>query len=379
MERVAPVPPGARLATGPSRRPAAERQLTMARLPLHDPETPTPYQRQVRLRLMLLALSACLWAGIIVVRLVQLQVLDVQKYELQAARQSERTINLDPRRGPILDRHGRQLAVSVDVESIYAVPTDIDDPVRAAAALAKALDLDAAARRTLQAQLQRTRAFVWVRRKVDAATAQAVRDLQLEGVGFVTENRRYYPQRELASQVIGYVGLDNTGMSGIEYAFEDDIKGRAAKMVIRTDARRRPLGHIDKPSTDGHTVVLTLDESIQHVAERELERAVAETGSVAGMAIVMEPAHRRDPRPRQPPDLQPQPLPGLPERALAQPRGVRLLRAGEHLQDLHRRRRPAGARRGPRRGDRLRPGVRGDRGRSASTTTTSSTSSASAR
>ncbi len=238
---------------------------------------------------MLLALSACLWAGIIVVRLVQLQVLDVQKYELQAARQSERTINLDPRRGPILDRHGRQLAVSVDVESIYAVPTDIDDPVRAAAALAKALDLDAAARRTLQAQLQRTRAFVWVRRKVDAATAQAVRDLQLEGVGFVTENRRYYPQRELASQVIGYVGLDNTGMSGIEYAFEDDIKGRGAKMVIRTDARRRPLGHIDKPSTDGHTVVLTLDESIQHVAERELERAVAETGSVAGMAIVMDP------------------------------------------------------------------------------------------
>ena len=72
----------------------------MTRLPLHDPETPTPYQRKVRLRLMLLALSACLWAGIIVVRLVQLQVLDVQKYELQAARQSERTINLDPRRGP---------------------------------------------------------------------------------------------------------------------------------------------------------------------------------------------------------------------------------------------------------------------------------------
>jgi cell division protein FtsI (penicillin-binding protein 3) len=124
---------------------------------------------------------------------------------------------------------------------------------------------------------------------VDAATAQAVRDLQLEGVGFVTENRRYYPQKELASQVIGYVGLDNTGMSGIEYALEDEIKGRAAKMVIRTDARRRPLGHIDKPSTDGHTVVLTLDESIQHVAEREVERAVAETGSVAGLAVVMNP------------------------------------------------------------------------------------------
>ena len=261
----------------------------MTRLPTIAHDGPSPYERRVRLRMMLLALGACLWAGIIVVRLVQLQVLDRPKYELQAARQSERTINLDPRRGAIVDRHGRELAVSVDVESIYAVPTDIEDPVRAAAQLAGPLGLDAAARRTLVAQLQKTRAFVWVRRKVDAATAQAVRDLQLEGVGFVTENRRYYPQKELASQVIGYVGLDNTGMSGIEYAYEDDIKGRAAKMVIRTDARRRPLGHIDKPSTDGHTVVLTLDETIQHVAERELERAVAETGSIGGMAIVMEP------------------------------------------------------------------------------------------
>ena len=223
-------------------------------------------------------------------RLVQLQVLDVQKYELQAARQSERTINLDPRRGPILDRHGRQLAVSRGRrEHLRGAHRHRRPRARRGQPRPRPSDLDAAARRTLQAQLQRTRAFVWVRRKVDAATAQAVRDLQLEGVGFVTENRRYYPQRELASQVIGYVGLDNTGMSGIEYAFEDDIKGRAAKMVIRTDARRRPLGHIDKPSTDGHTVVLTIDESIQHVAERELERAVAETGSVAGMAIVMDP------------------------------------------------------------------------------------------
>ena len=262
----------------------------MARIPMIPPhDTPSPGERRVRLRLMLLALGVCLWAGIIVVRLVQLQVLDRPRYEVQAARQSERTINLDPRRGPIVDRNGRQLAVSVDVESIYAVPTDIDDPVGAAARLAGPLGLDAAGRRALLAQLQKTRAFVWVRRKVDAATAQAVRDLQLEGVGFVTENRRYYPQKELASQVIGYVGLDNTGMSGIEYAFEEDIKGRAAKMVIRTDARRRPLGHIDKPSTDGHTVVLTLDESIQHVAERELERAVSETGSIGGMAIVMDP------------------------------------------------------------------------------------------
>ena len=191
-------------------------------------------------------------------------------FERQSARQSERTINLDPRRGPIVDRNGRPLAVSVEAESIYAVPQDIEDPARTAAALGKALGMDTAGRRDLATQLQRSRAFVWVKRKADPGTARAVRDLQLDGVGFLNETRRYYPQRELMSQVLGYVGLDNTGMSGVEYAFEDQIQGRAAKVVVQTDARRRPMGQTKRPSTDGHTIVLTLDESIQHVAEREL-------------------------------------------------------------------------------------------------------------
>jgi cell division protein FtsI (penicillin-binding protein 3) len=253
------------------------------------PATPTARERMVRFRIMLVSLSVCLWALVIVVRLVELQVLKRRSFEQQAARQGERTVNLDPRRGSILDRHGRPLAVSVDAESIYAVPQDVGDADATAAALARALDLDVAGRRDLAAQLHRSRAFVWVRRKVDPATARAVRALDLPGIGFLTETRRYYPQRELASQVLGYVGLDNTGMSGIEYAFEEQIRGRAAKVVIQLDARRRATGHIEKPSTDGHTVVLTLDESIQHTTERELERAVAETGSIAGVAVVMDP------------------------------------------------------------------------------------------
>jgi cell division protein FtsI (penicillin-binding protein 3) len=257
--------------------------------PLMAPATPTARERMVRFRIMLVSLSVCLWALVIVVRLVELQVLKRASFEQQAARQGERTINLDPRRGSILDRNGRPLAVSVDAESIYAVPQDVGDADATAATLSRALGLDAAGRRELAAQLHKTRAFVWVRRKVDPATAREVRALDLPGIGFLTETRRYYPQRELASQVLGYVGLDNTGMSGVEYAFEEQIRGRAAKVVIQLDARRRSTGHIEKPSTEGHTVVLTLDESIQHAAERELERAVAETGSVAGVAIVMDP------------------------------------------------------------------------------------------
>jgi cell division protein FtsI (penicillin-binding protein 3) len=246
-------------------------------------------ERMTRLRLMLLALSISLWALVITIRLFHLQVLARSFFEHQGARQSERTINLDPRRGAILDRDGKPLAVSVDAESLYAVPQDIENPAATARALAGALDLDPTERKELAAQLQKSRAFVWVRRKLDPRTAQRVRELQLDGIGFLTENRRYYPKRELASQVLGYVGLDNTGMSGIEYAFEDLIRGHAAKVVVHTDARRRPVGHTEKPSTEGHTVVLTLDESIQYVAERELERALAETQAVAGVAIVLEP------------------------------------------------------------------------------------------
>lgn len=245
--------------------------------------------RMTRLRLMLLALSISLWALVIVVRLFHLQVLGRPFFEHQGARQSERTINLDPRRGPILDRSGKPLAVSVDAESLYAVPQDIERPAATAQALSRALGLDAAERRDLTALLGRNRAFVWVRRKVDPQTAHRVRALQLDGIGFLTENRRYYPRRELMSQVLGYVGVDNTGMSGIEYAFEEAIRGRAAKVVVHTDARRRPVGHTEKPSTEGHAVALTLDEGIQYVTERELERALFETQAAGAVAIVVEP------------------------------------------------------------------------------------------
>jgi cell division protein FtsI (penicillin-binding protein 3) len=223
------------------------------------------------------------------VRLVHVQVLERPFFEKQSARQSERTITLDPRRGSIVDRAGRPLAVSVDAESLYAVPQDVADPAHTATALARALGEGPAGRKEILTQLEKSRAFVWIKRKLAPGTARAVRDLQLDGVGFLTENRRYYPKRELASQVLGYVGLDNQGMSGIEYSFEDVLKGRRETVVVHTDARRRPLGHTEKPSTEGQTVVLSLDESIQYTAERELDRAMVETQAAAGVVVVVEP------------------------------------------------------------------------------------------
>ena len=332
-------------------------------------EGPTRRERKTRLRLMLLALTISLWALVIGIRLVHLQVLGRGFFEQQGTRQSERTINLDPRRGPILDREGRPLAVSVDAESLYAVPQDVADPPATAAALARALSLDAAERREVLAKLQKNRAFVWIQRKLDPLTARRVRDLSLEGVGFLAEHRRYYPQRELGAHVLGYVGLDNTGMYGIEYAFEKDIRGRAAKVVVHTDARRRPVAQTERPSTDGASVVLALDEAIQHVAERELERSMAETQSGLGLGDRGRALLGRGAGHGRPADLQPEPLQRLLQLALAKPRGLRRLRAGQHLQDRHRRRRDPGERGLSRRGARLRQ--RQDRDlRAPSSTTT---------
>jgi len=253
-------------------------------------ERPSPRERRTRLRLMLLALSISLWALVIGIRLVQLQVLGRAFFEQQGTRQSERTLTIDPRRGPILDRASRPLAVSVDAESLYAVPQDVADAPGTAAALARALSLDAAGRREVLGRLQqKSKAFVWIQRKLDPGTARRVRELQLLGIGFLTEHRRYYPQRELAAHVLGYVGLDNDGMSGIEHGLEKDIRGRAAKVVVHTDARRRPVAQTERPSTDGAAVTLTLDERIQHIAERELDRSMAETHAQAGTVVVVEP------------------------------------------------------------------------------------------
>lgn len=245
--------------------------------------------RRVRLRLMMLGLSLSLWATIVGVRLVHLQVFASDSLQSQALRQSERTIKLDPRRGRILDRAGRELAVSVDVASIYADPQLVDDPAATAQALATTLGFDADAHARLLYGLETRRAFAWVKRKVDPSTARAVRELGLPGIASLTETRRYYPNRDLAAHVLGWTGMDNRGMSGIEYAFDELIRGHGEQVVVRTDARRRLTGLLEKPVTEGHSVVLTIDETIQHIAERELGQAVGKSRAIAGSIVVLDP------------------------------------------------------------------------------------------
>lgn len=250
-----------------------------------------PHQaaRNHDLRLYFVAVCGTVWALAIVAQLFHLQVLRHNILLKEAQRQSDRTITVKARRGAIVDRNGRPFAISVDAPSIYADPSAIPDPAEAARRLGRALGYSPAEQRALFGLLRQGRSFVWIKRQVDPAIARAVRDLRMEGVGFETESRRYYPKRNLLAPVLGYVGLDSQGMAGIEYALDEDLRGREARVTVRLDARRRPMGEVEKPPTEGRRVTLTIDERIQHVTETALSEAIRSTSSISGVAVVLDP------------------------------------------------------------------------------------------
>jgi cell division protein FtsI (penicillin-binding protein 3) len=242
---------------------------------------------RARFRVTLLALLSTLWVSALVGRLVYLQVFLRQSLQERAEIQQSHTVKLDPERGTIYDRNGRELAVSVNVESVYAVPRTIKETDRTARALADCLPVDS---KELAIRLRSDKSFLWVDRKVDLVTADCVRELDLAGVNFVPERRRFYPKRQLAAHVLGYVGMDNEGMSGVEYAFEEEIRGEDGRQITWTDARNRPAAsRVEKRPQPGRSLLLTIDETLQHIAQTELEEAVGESGSKGGVAILLRP------------------------------------------------------------------------------------------
>ena len=254
-------------------------------------EKPAFAWRATLKRRLIVAVSAlAIWSAAIEARLVYLQVGQHAVLTERAERQQLRTVETTARRGDILDRNGRVLAYSVEADSIYAVPTEISDPDGAAAALCTALaDCGPGEQKTLTERFTRDRAFAYVRRQVLPDDARRVADLDLEGVGFMKENRRFYPNKDLAAQILGYVGIDNTGLRGIEAAYNKVVSGRAGAVLIQTDARRRAFSRVGRPPVTGATLELTIDEYLQHVAERELRAGVEENVAAGGTAVVMDP------------------------------------------------------------------------------------------
>ena len=244
---------------------------------------------QFQMRLLFLGFTTSLWVLAVGGRLFYLTVSMRDTLQERAELQHQHTLKLDPRRGTIRDRNGHQLATSVEVESVYAVPKAFSGASieQAATVLASCLSLP---RDKIAARLDGDKSFSWLERKANPRTVDCVRDLNLASVGFVAESRRFYPKRGLASQVLGYVGIDNEGMSGVEYALEEEIRGEPGRRIIWTDAKnRRAASRVEARSHAGRSAYLTIDENLQYIAETELGAAIRESGSKSGIALVMRP------------------------------------------------------------------------------------------
>jgi cell division protein FtsI (penicillin-binding protein 3) len=252
--------------------------------------TKNDWRATIRGRLFVAAAMFIIWAAGIQARLLYLQVHRHHDLQSRAENQSARTMEISAKRGDILDRYGRVLAYSVDADSVYGVPSEIENAGKAASMLCAALT-DCAPREqdALTARLRQKRAFVYVRRRVTPPQARRIADLDLQGIGFIKEDRRFYPKKELAAQLLGFVGVDNKGLAGIEAAYDSDISGALGKLLYQTDARGRAFSRLERPPTAGATVELTIDEYLQHVAERELRAAVAHNRAAGGTVMIMAP------------------------------------------------------------------------------------------
>jgi len=239
-----------------------------------------------RFRIYALTGLLCLWLVAICLRLVYLQVFCYGDFERRAVHQQQRSFDLSPRRGVIYDRAGRELAMSIDVDSAFIVPTETPDLANTVSLITRITKDDP---RVVLADCKAHKTFCWVARKADAETADRIRSLNLLGVHFQKEPKRFYPKRELAAQVLGYVGTDDQGLSGLEREFNDQLEGKPGKLMISVDARKRWFASVEKQPEPGDNLVLTIDQNIQYVAERELERGMEETRAIAGTAIVMNP------------------------------------------------------------------------------------------
>jgi cell division protein FtsI/penicillin-binding protein 2 len=248
-------------------------------------------QRVARWRVAALSTVWILCLVLLLGRMVDLQVIRAGALARLALRQQIESVEIPGRRGLIVDRAGRPLAVNVEAASVYAVPRAISDPTAFAERLGPVLGLTWS---EVKARLGRGGPqFAWLARRVPQTTARAVQALGLgDAVGLLQESRRAYPGAELASGVIGFTGVDDHGLAGLELEYDRVLRGTEGRGVADRDAIGRELVQtlrILTPPHDGDTLVLTLDEVIQHIAERELARALEQAGAPDGTVIVMDP------------------------------------------------------------------------------------------
>lgn len=241
-------------------------------------------------RILLVALVFGLGAIAVVVRAAQLQLLDHEKYESIVERQATLSASINAKRGVIKDRHGAELAITVDVDSVYVEPKRIDPSERVAIAreLAKVLGLS---EKAIAAKLSKDRSFVYLKRRVDPQVAAKVRAMQKPGIGTMPEPKRFYANRELAAHVLGFSGEGGEGKAGIEKTLDGDLRGKSYEVPGLRDAFGKAVlkeGFVPHSVLEGADVVLTIDRQVQFTAETALAQAVSQAKAKAGMAVVLE-------------------------------------------------------------------------------------------
>ena len=243
-------------------------------------------QRNPRLRWLIVWIAAVVWLVAVVGRLSYLQLFCYSEYLAKAQHQQQRIFEISPMRGTIYDRKGRELAVSLPMDSVFADPTDISDVPMVARLISPVLDVPA---EEIEAKIGQSRTPVRLAKKLSPDAVRRIANMNLRGVFFEKENRRAYPERELAASVLGYVDVDEKGLGGIEYSLDKQIRGRPGKVMVMADGRRQYYDRREMAADPGANVTLTIDETIQYIAEKELDRAIEETHARAGTVVVQDP------------------------------------------------------------------------------------------
>jgi cell division protein FtsI/penicillin-binding protein 2 len=252
------------------------------------------HQKKVKKRTYILAFFFILWMSVLVLRLVQLQVIEHAKLKTEAIRQSQNIKNIEPKRGSIYDRNMTILARSVPRPSVYFHPLDGEshsEQWARAKKVGRVLRLSTSKLNTIRNQINRDKNFIWLARKIEEQKAHLVENMNLNGIYQMEENKRFYPHGKRAAHVLGRVDIDEIGVSGIEYKYNTFLQGVEGEgLVLRDAKRRRYRFEILKPPQDGKDLVLTLDETIQYIAEQELKNAVLESRAQWGTVIISEPS-----------------------------------------------------------------------------------------
>ena len=245
-------------------------------------------QRNPRLRWLIVWGVAAIWMGAVLARLGYLQLFCYSDYFAKAQHQQQRTYEISPMRGDIFDRKGRQLAISIPMDSVFADPAEIKEPDMVARLLSRVLDVPA---EDLEAKIRDSAKPVRLAKKLSADMVERIDEMNLKGVFFQKENRRVYPQHEFLSHVLGWVDVDEKGMGGVEQELDKFIRGRPGRVMVMADGKRQFYDRNEASADPGASVVLTIDQSIQFIAEKELAIAMAETHSKSGTVVVQDPSN----------------------------------------------------------------------------------------